>query len=88
MLRQSYLSNISAIQVSKSRVLEAWSAELFSSRGGLTRTLCFAHIVCGLKNFSLMSLETMVLQLSRCLAYLVSAAHLERLHRLACQDTQ
>ena len=35
-----------------------------------------------------MSLETMVLQLSRCLAFLVSVAHLERLHRLAFQDAQ
>ena len=33
-----------------------------------------------MKKYKLMLLETIVLQLSRCLAKLVSVAHLERLH--------
>ena len=90
MSRHSNPSNTSTIKVSKSRVLKFWSAELLNSRAGLTRVLCFARIVSGLKNLRLrqMPLETMVLQLSRCLAYLVSVPHLERLHRLAFQDAQ
>ena len=74
-------SSFSTLKVSESRILKAWSDQLWNSRCGLTILLCVENACCGLRYFRLwqISLKTMMLQLSRCLAYLVTVDVFSRL---------